>query len=432
MIAGWTKDRGERANKAFETIRQKFEMLRAVLDERAQRWWAASEALVHGHGGVSVVHEATGMSRSTIRAGIREMARKDVAEALPRGRLRRPGGGRKRVAEKQPGLLAALDKLVDPATRGDPMSPLRWTSKSVVKLAAALQTQGFKVGPDSVAALLKDMNYSLQANRKTMEGTAHPDRDAQFQYIAVRSAEFMAAGQPVISVDTKKKEKVGPFKNEGREYQPKGNPEPVKTHDFKDKELGKVIPHGVYDPVANVGWVSVGIDHDTAEFAVESLRRWWRTMGSQAYPQAHQLLITADCGGSNGYRTRAWKLGLQTLANDLALEITVCHFPPGTSKWNKIEHRLFSQITQNWRGRPLISREVVVNLIANTTTTKGLRVQAALDTGHYPTAVKVTDEQIATVNVYPAEFHGEWNYTIKPRPAPAQPDPPIHEKNIVG
>ncbi|MGH9669055.1 MAG: ISAzo13 family transposase, partial [Terriglobales bacterium] len=321
MIAGWTKDRGERANKAFETIRQKFEMLRGVLDERAQRWWAASEALVHGRGGVTVVHEATGMSRSTIRAGVREMARKAGAEALPRGRLRRPGGGRKRVTEKQPGLLAALEKLVDPATRGDPMSPLRWTSKSVVKLAAALQTQGFKVGPDSVAALLKDMNYSLQANRKTLEGTARPDRDAQFQYIAGRSAEFMAAGQPVISVDTKKKEKVGPFKNAGREYPPKGSPEPVKTHDFKDPELGKVIPHGVYDPVANVGWVSVGIDHDTAEFAVESLRRWWKTMGSQAYPHAQQLLITADCGGSNGYRTRAWKLGLQSLANELALEI---------------------------------------------------------------------------------------------------------------
>jgi hypothetical protein len=400
------------------------------LDERAQRWWAASEARAYGRGGVTVVHEATGMSRSTIRAGVREMTRQEGAAAWPHGRLRRPGGGRKRVTAKQPGLLAALERLVDPATRGDPMSPLRWTSKSVVKLAAALQSQGFQVGADSVAALLKGLNYSLQANRKTLEGTAHPDRDAQFQYIANRSAEFMAAGQPVISVDTKKKEKVGQFKNGGREYQPQGSPEPVKTHDFQDPELGKVIPHGVYDPAANLGWVSVGVDHDTAEFAVESLRRWWRTMGSPAYPHAQQLLITADCGGSNGYRTRAWKLGLQNLADELALEITVCHFPPGTSKWNKIEHRLFSQITQNWRGRPLISHEVVVNLIAHTTTTTGLRVQAALDTGRYPTAVKVTDEQMAMVTVYPAEFHGEWNYTIKPRPLP-NPTPQVHTK-IVG
>ncbi|MGH7163919.1 MAG: ISAzo13 family transposase [Nitrospiraceae bacterium] len=432
MIARLTKDRGERANKAFETIRQKFEMLRGVLDERAQRWWAGSEALAHGRGGVTVVHEATGMSRSTIRVGIRELAREDGDEALPHGRLRKPGGGRKRLTEKQPGLPAALEKLVDPATRGDPMSPLRWTSKSVVKLAAALQAQGFKVGPDSVAALLKDMNYSLQANRKTLEGTAHPDRDAQFQYIADRSAEFMAAGQPVISVDSKKKELVGAFHNKGREYQPKGSPERVKTHDFKDPELGKVIPHGVYDPAANVGWVSVGIDHDTAEFAAESLRRWWKTMGSQAYPKAQRLLITADCGGSNGYRTRAWKLGLQSLADELGLETTVCHFPPGTSKWNKIEHRLFCHITQNWRGRPLVSHEVVVDLISNTTTTKGLRVQAALDTGRYPTAVKVTEEQMATVQVCPAEFHGEWNYTVKPRLAPAQPAPVSNEENLVG
>jgi hypothetical protein len=432
MIDGPTKDRGERANEAFESIRRKFEVLRCVLDERAQRWWAASEAEAHGRGGVTLVHEATGMSRSTILAGLREIVKKETAEVLARGRLRKPGGGRKRLTEKQPGLLAALERLVDPATRGDPMSPLRWTSKSMAKLATALQAQGFSVSPDSVAALLKKMDYSLQANRKTLEGTAHPDRDAQFQCIAERSAEFMAAGQPVISVDSKKKELVGAYRNGGREYQPKGRPEAVKTHDFKDPALGKVIPHGVYDPCANVGWVSVGIDHDTAEFAVESLRRWWRTMGSPAYPHACRLLITADCGGSNGYRTRAWKLGLQDLANGLGLEITVCHFPPGTSKWNKIEHRLFCHITQNWRGRPLISHEVVVNLIANTTTTKGLRVQAALDTGRYPTAVKVTDEQMATVKVYPADFHGEWNYTIKPRPAPAQPDPHVNEKNIVG
>jgi transposase len=431
MIDGPTKDRGERTNKAFATIRRKFQVLRSVLDERAQRWWAASEAEAQGPGGLTLVHEATGMSRSTIRAGVRAIAGRDVEQAVPRA-LRRPGGGRKRLTETQPGLLAALEKLVDPATRGDPMSPLRWTSKSMVKLATALQAQGFEVGPDSVGRLLKEMKYSLQANRKTLEGSTHPDRDAQFQRIAEQSAEFMVAGQPVISVDSKKKELVGPYHNKGREYQPTGSPEPVKTHDFKDKELGKVTPHGVYDPVANVGWVSVGIDHDTAEFAVESLRRWWRTMGAQEYPQAQRLLITADCGGSNGYRTRAWKLGLQNLANELALEITVCHFPPGTSKWNKIEHRLFSQITQNWRGRPLTSHEVVVNLIANTTTTKGLRVQAALATGRYPLAVKVTDEQMATVKVYPAEFHGEWNYTIKPLPASTQPEPCVNEKNIVG
>jgi len=344
-----------------------------------------------------------------------------------------PVGGRKRLTEKQPGLVAALEKLVDPATRGDPMSPLRWTSKNVAKLASALQVQGFKIGPDSVAALLKANNYSLQSNRKTLEGAAaHPDRDAQFHYIADSSAEFMAAGQPVISVDTKKKELVGTFHNGGREYQPKGSPEPVKTHDFKDPKLGKIIPHGVYDPAANVGWVSVGIDHDTADFAIESLRRWWRTMGSQAYPEAQRLLITADCGGSNGYRTRAWKLGLQHLADELGLEVTVCHFPPGTSKWNKIEHRLFCHITQNWRGRPLVSHEVVVNLIANTTTKKGLRVQAVLDTGRYPTGVKVTDAQMATVNLSPAEFHGEWNYTIKSGLTAAQPNSPVNEKNLVG
>ncbi len=399
-------------------MRKRFDVLRPVLDERAQRWWAASEALAYGRGGLVLVHEATGMSQSTIRFGLREIAEGVAGQrAEPGRRIRRPGGGRKPVVEKEPALLAALQALVDPVTRGDPCSPLRWTSRSLRHLAKELATQGHYVSADTVGALLKDMDYSLQGNRKTLEGSSHPDRDAQFQHIGQTSQEFMRAGQPVISVDTKKKELVGPFKNGGREYQPKGHPEPVRVHDFKDPELGKAIPHGLYDQGANIGWVTVGTDHDTAEFAAESIRRWWKNMGSPDYPEAKRVLITVDCGGSNGYRHRGWKYELQRLADETGLQITVCHFPPGTSKWNKIEHRLFCHITQNWRGRPLISHDVVVNLIANTTTTKGLRVHASLDTGSYPTGTKISDEEMATINIEAAEFHGEWNYTIMPRSA---------------
>ena len=412
MGGGRSKDRDAKANGTLESIRVKFERVREVLDERARRWWAGTEALAYGRGGVTILHEATGMSRSTVRIGMREIAQKVVA---PSERVRASGGGRKHVTEKQPGLMTALERLVDPATRGDPMSPLRWTSKSTQHLAAALKLEGYQVSADTVGTMLKEKDYSLQGNRKTLDGSSHPDRDAQFQYIAARSQEFMEAGQPVISVDTKKKELVGPFKNAGREYQPKGCPEPVGTHDFKDPELGKGIPYGAFDPVHNSGYVNVGVDHDTAEFAVESIRRWWKMMGAETHPGARALLVTADCGGSNGYRLRGWKYGLQALADEMELKITVCHFPPGTSKWNKIEHRLFSHITQNWRGRPLVSHEVIVNLIANTTTRTGLRVQAALDTGCYPKGRKITEEQMATINLDRAEFHGDWNYTIKPR-----------------
>ena len=416
---GQSKDRGATANGILESMRVKFERVRDVLDERARRWWAGNEALAYGRGGVTLVHEATRMSRSTVRAGMREIVEKRVQP----GRNRAPGGGRRPLTEKQPGLLPALERLVDPATRGDPTSPLRWTSKSMQHLAGALQAEGYRVSADTVATLLKVQEYSLQGNRKTLDGRSHPDRDAQFQYIAARSQEFMKAGQPVISVDTKKKELVGQFKNGGREYQPKGRPEPVKTHDFKDPETSKGIPYGAFDPVQNAGYVNVGVDHDTADFAVESIRRWWKLMGTETYPTAKELLVTADCGGSNGYRLRAWKFGLQALADELELKISVCHFPPGTSKWNKIEHRLFSHITQNWRGRPLVSHEVIVNLIASTTTRTGLRVQATLDTGSYPKGRKITEKQLATVNLERSEFHGEWNYTIKPRPSPQIPMP---------
>jgi hypothetical protein len=433
MIDGPSKDRGDRAAAAFESMRKRFGVLQPILDERAQRWWVASEAWAYGHGGLVLVHEATGMAVSTIRAGLREIASGVVPGANNERSsvIRRSGGGRKPAVEKQPGLVAALEKLVDPATRGDPMSPLRWTSKSVQRLTAELKAEGYEVSPPTVAALLKERKYSLQGNRKTLEGASHPDRDAQFQHIAQTSREFLAAGEPVVSVDTKKKELIGPFKNGGREYQPQGRPERVRVHDFKDPDLGKAIPYGVYDLDRNTGWVNVGVDHDTAEFAVESLRGWWKRMGADAYPEAGRLLVTADCGGSNGYRTRGWKCEMQRFANESGLAITVCHFPPGTSKWNKIEHRLFSQITHNWRGRPLISHEVVVNLIANTTTKTGLAVQAGLDTRCYQTGRKISDEEMARVALTPAEFHGEWNYTIRPQPAPAEPSTAIKQEKIV-
>ena len=370
-----------------------------------------------GRGGIIRVAEATGLSRATIRAGLKELdlPASDDDGRLPAGRLRRPGGGRKPLTDHDPDLLRDLEALVDPVTRGDPMSPLRWTCKSAAKLAEGLRARGHAVSERTVNRLLHDLGYSLQSNRKTIEGKGHPDRDAQFQYINRRVKAFQRQGQPVVSVDTKKKELVGQFRNGGREWQPKGQPEEVKVHDFIDKDLGKAIPYGVYDLAANTGWVSVGIDHDTAEFAVETLRRWWRQMGSRVYPQAKKLLITADGGGSNGSRCRLWKVELQGLADETGLRISVCHFPPGTSKWNKIEHRMFCHITENWRGRPLVSREVVVNLIGGTTTKTGLEIRSELDGGSYPIGREVTDQQMEGLSIKREKFHGEWNYTIRPK-----------------
>lgn len=400
------------------TIKRKFEQLRPVMDERLCRLWAAAEALALGRGGITLVAQATGVSRKRIGGGIRELREQAApAAAAPPSlaRVRRPGGGRKPKTETDPTLLDDLEALVEPLTRGDPMSPLRWTCKSLTKLAAALREQGHQVSHETVRQLLLQLDYSLQATCKTKEGSDHPDRNAQFEQINAQAQRFQAAGQPVISVDTKKKELVGDFANGGREWQPRGAPEPVRVHDFPDKELGKVSPYGVYDLAANTGWVSVGIDHDTAAFAVQSIRTWWERMGQQTYPTAVELLITADSGGSNGSRARLWKTQLQQFANESGLTISVCHFPPGTSKWNKIEHQMFCHISENWRGRPLINRETVVELIGNTTTRQGLQIQAALDPQSYPTGIKVTDEELAAVQLEPALFHGEWNYTIRPR-----------------
>ena len=401
---------------AIECIRQKYLALSPVMDERMRRLWVATEASALGRGGVTAVSLATGVARNTITAGLREL---EYRRAHPGEgaavRIRRPGAGRKLLTATDPGLQQALDTLVDPATRGHPESPLRWTCKSTAKLAEELQAQGHAVSDRTVARLLKQAGYSLQANRKTREGASHPDRNAQFEYINRQVIAHERRDQPVVSVDTKKKELVGEFKNVGEEWQPQGEPEEVKVHDFPDKKLGKAIPYGVYDLARNEGWVSVGIDHDTAQFAAASIGRWWREMGCRRYPRASELMITADGGGSNGSRNRLWKLALQGLANDVGLGLRVCHFPPGTSKWNKIEHRLFCFITKNWRGRPLTSYEVIVNLIANTTTKTGLTVHAVLDTDAYETGIEVSDEQLASVRLTPAKFHGEWNYTIRPR-----------------
>jgi Rhodopirellula transposase DDE domain len=404
-------------NPTSEAIAAKFLILRPLLDERARRMWAAVEARAMGRGGMSRVAEATGLSRVTIRAGLQELALADSASdpQAPPERLRRRGGGRKPLSMHDPHLLHALETLVAPVTRGDPMSLLRWTCKSASQLAAALRAQGHPVSERTVNRLLHDLGYSLQSNRKTLEGSTHPDREAQFQYINRRAKAFQQQSQPVISVDTKKKELVGQFRHGGREWSPQGQPEEVEVHDFPSKTLGKVIPYGVYDEATNTGWVSVGVDHDTAEFAVETVRRWWRHMGSQTYPKAKRLLITADGGGSNGSRCRLWKVELQRLADETGLRISVCHFPPGTSKWNKIEHRMFCHITENWRGRPLVSREVVVNLIGHTTTTKGLVIRSALDDHSYPTGREVTAEQMERLALKQEKFHGEWNYTLRPR-----------------
>jgi Rhodopirellula transposase DDE domain len=400
----------------IEQIRRKFDVLGPLMDERMRRQWAAAEADELGWGGVSAVANATGLSRTTITAGLRELRhRAEHPDDAVSPRIRRPGGGGKWLTETDPGLLPALEALVDPVTRGDPDSPLRWTCKSTRRLAEELTRQGHPICPRSVAALLSDAGYSLQANRKTREGAAHPDRNAQFEYINAQVAALQRRGQPVVSVDTKKKELVGDFKNGGREWQPQGRPEAVRVHDFQDKELGKAIPYGVYDITNNQGWVSVGIDHDTAQFAARSIRRWWEEMGAGRFPRARELAITADGGGSNSCRSRLWKVALQGLADATGLRLRVLHFPPGTSKWNKVEHRLFCHITQNWRGKPLVSRGVIVSLIGSTTTRTGLTVRAALDTERYETGIKVSDEELAAVRLTPDEFHGDWNYTIKPR-----------------
>jgi transposase len=376
--------------------------------------WAAIEPQSLGYGGISAVSEATGFSRNTIAAGLRTLEEEADGTAVA-GVVRKPGGGRKRVEEQDDTLIETLDNLVEPTTRGDPESPLRWTCKSVTKLAQELQQQGHHICAKTVYTLLKAMNYSLQSNRKTREGDDHPDRDAQFEHIATTVAQFQQRHRPVISIDTKKKELVGNFHNHGLEWEPKGEPIQVNVHDFPDKTLGKAIPYGIYDLAQNQGWVSVGIDHDTAEFAVESIRHWWVEMGQPLYPRSKHLLITADCGGSNGYRNRLWKLKLQEFADEMGLTIHVCHFPPGTSKWNKIEHRLFCHITQNWRGRPLTSLQVIVNLIRSTTTEQGLAVRAQLDKNQYKTGIKVTDEQFNTIAMRRKRFHGDWNYQISRR-----------------
>jgi hypothetical protein len=398
-----------------EVISEKYATLVPVLDERVRRLWAATEARAIGRGGISRVAKATGLSRITIRAGLNELHSAPADEDDIAGRIRRPGGGRKPLTGHDPKLLRALEALVDPVTRGDPISPLRWTCKSAARLASELRASGHPASERSVNRLLHALDYSLQSNRKTIEGSNHPDRDAQFQHINRRVKAFQRRGQPVVSVDTKKKELVGRFHNDGREWRPKGRPEEVKVHDFAEKDLGKVIPYGIYDQTANTGWVSVGIDHDTAEFAVATLRRWWRRMGSRVYPGATKLLITADGGGSNGTRCRLWKVELQGLADEIGVRISVCHFPPGTSKWNQIEHRMFCYITENWRGRPLVSREVVVNLIGHTTTKQGLSIRSELDANSYPLGREVTADQMEDLSIRKDKFHGEWNYTILPR-----------------
>jgi transposase len=396
----------------IDPIKQRFASLEPFLDERQRRLHAAAEAKALGYGGVSAVARATGVSRRAIGIGLQELG--DPAASSVK-HIRKAGGGRKRTVAKDATLVRDLEQLVEPVSRGDPESPLRWTCKSVRQLAAELNRQGHQVSHRLVAELLQDLGYSLQANRKTREGTSHPDRDAQFMHINAQVQAYQSDGQPVISVDTKKKELIGDFKNGGRELRPKGDPEAVRVHDFVIPELGKATPYGVYDVSHNVGWVNVGIDHDTASFAVESIRRWWYLMGRPLYPDARQLLITADGGGSNGSRLRLWKVELQKLADETGLEIAVCHLPPGTSKWNKIEHRLFAYISQNWRGKPLISHEVIVNLIAATTTKTGLKVRCQLDTQSYPKGTVVSDDELAQVNLQPDDFHGEWNYIISPR-----------------
>jgi transposase len=389
----------------------KYHALGTILNERVRRLWAGTEAFAWGRGGVAVVGRVTGLSRNTIVRGIQEIQQENPLDAA---RIRRSGGGRKRKSAVDPTLAEALERLVDPVSRGDPQSPLRWTCKSTRRLAKELTSQGYIVSHRLVAELLHELDYSLQGNRKTREGTNHPDRNAQFEYINCKTSQWISRGQPAISVDTKKKELVGDFKNGGRQWHPKGKPEKVRVHDFPDPQLGKAIPYGVYDLARNAGWVSVGMDHDTAAFAVNTIRRWWRATGRTAYPQARSLLIMADSGGSNGSRVRLWKWELHKLACETGLSIQVCHLPPGTSKWNKIEHRLFSFISQNWQGRPLLTHATIVNLIANTTTSTGLKVRCVLDRKRYPKSLTISDKQMTQIRLVPDAFHGNWNYTIRP------------------
>ena len=400
-------------------VRNKYQALRPVMDEKVRRRWAACEAMAMGWGGITAVAEATGLSRPTLRAGIAEVQggapRAEEGQPTEARRIRRDGGGRRRLTAGDRALLKDLQALLESSTRGDPQLPLLWTSKSTRHLADALVQQGHHVSHHTIARLLDDLHYSLQANRKTKEGSSHPDRDAQFEHINTQVRAFQKRGQPVVSVDAKKKELIGDFKNAGREWHPQGQPVKVRSKDFLDKQLGKGIPYGVYDITANNGWVSVGIDHDTAQFAAESLRRWWQHMGSRVYPRAKELLVTADAGGSNGYRIHLWKVAVQEVADAIGLRISVCHFPPGTSKWNKIEHRMFCHITENWRGKPLVSRAVIVNLIGNTKTRTGLTITAELDENTYPTGIKVSAAELAAIHLQPDTFHGDWNYTILPR-----------------
>ena len=396
---------------AHAAIKERFTVLHPLLDERSRRLLAAAESQVAGRGGISAVSRATGISRQVIRRGVAELQE----PALRAGRIRRAGGGRKKAVDLDRSLKTDLQSLLESTTRGDPEAPLRWTCKSVRQLTAELQRLQHTISHQVVADLLHEMGYSLQANRKTKEGAQHPDRNAQFEHLNSKVKWCLARKQPVISVDTKKKELVGDFKNNGREWRPEGDPEKVRSHDFIDKKLGKATPYGIYDIGRNTGWVNVGVDHDTAEFAVESIRRWWLSMGREVYPQATRLLITADSGGSNGSRLRLWKLELQKLADQTSLRIAVCHFPPGTSKWNKIEHRLFSFISQNWRAKPLLSLQVIVRLIAATTTATGLKVHSELDTRSYRSGIRVSEREISQINLRPSKFHGDWNYEIHPR-----------------
>ena len=393
------------------TIVEKYAAVEAFLDERGRRIWAAAESRAIGHGGDALVSDATGLSRPTIRKGRREI---ESGDTLP-GRIRRPGAGRPGIEQSQPGIKQALEKLVDPLTRGDPQSPLRWTCKSRAKLTQALVQAGWRVSSTTVGRLLHELGYRLQAVRKSREGASHPDRNDQFAYINAKADDFLRRGQPVVSVDTKKKELVGDFKNAGREWQPKGQPEHARVHDFPQDALGKAIPYGIYDMANNEAWVRVGRDHDTPAFAVASLRQWWQEMGRGRYPEAGELFVTADAGGSNGYRSRAWKHGLQQFADETGLRIHVSHLPPGTSKWNKIEHRLFCHITQNWRGKVLRTFETIVDLIGSTRTAAGLRVKARLDAGTYPTGVVTTDAEMDALSLHQEAFHGDWNYALQPR-----------------
>lgn len=401
-----------RSDTRVKAIARKYRQLNDDMNEKLRRRWAGSEAEAFGPGGISAVAGATGLAWNTVKRGMVELH--DRSRKSDTDRVRKPGGGRKLLTEQDGELLQSLEKLIDPVTRGDPESPLRWTCKSTYHLSQVMSERR-PISPSSVGRLLKQAGYSLQSNQKALEGSSHPDRNEQFEHISAMVRRFQQRGQPVISVDTKKKELVGPFYKGGREWHPSGKPEKVRVHDFLDVELGKAIPYGVYDITNNAGWVSVGIDHDTAEFAAAAIQRWWKKLGAKAYPGAQELMLTADGGGSNGSRNRLWKVALQGLATHLGIPVTVCHFPPGTSKWNKIEHRMFSFISQNWRGRPLISHEVIVQLIAQTATQEGLKIDAELDTAKYQTGIKITDDEMALLRLQPASFHGDWNYRILPK-----------------